>query len=126
MNIPEELYYTRTHEWARKENGNLRVGITDYAQQEITEVVHVELPSLGLKVKKGDAIAVVESVKAAFDIYAPASGEVIEINEALTDHPEWVNEDPYGRGYFLVMKMLDEAELKTLLDAEGYKEALKE
>lgn len=120
MHIPKDCYYTKTHEWAKREDGKVRVGVTDYAQQEITDVVYVELPEVGKRVKREEPIAVVESVKAAFDIYAPVSGVVTELNEELREKPELVNQDPYGKGFFFVLTLEDEGELEALLTPEAY------
>ena len=120
MNIPETLRYTKTHEWVRRDGGEITVGITDYAQTEITDVVHVELPRAGRKVEAGKPIAVVESVKAAFDIYAPVTGEVVRVNDALAAHPELVNQSPYDKGWFFVIKPADPSASDTLLSAADY------
>lgn len=121
--LPEELRYAATHEWARlEEDGTVTVGITDHAQDALGDVVFVELPELDLEVQAGAEAGVVESVKAASDIYAPVSGRVIAINEALEEAPETINEDPYGAGWFFKLQPSDTAELDELLDAEGYAE----
>ena len=120
-NIPAELRYATSHEWARLEaDGSVTVGISDHAQEALGDVVFVELPEVGKTVAAEEQLSVVESVKAASDIYAPVSGEVIAVNEALADAPEAVNSDPYGAWFFKI-KPADAAELDTLLDAEGYK-----
>ncbi len=124
MKVPEELRYRETHEWVRVEDGEALVGITDYAQGELGDVVYVELPEVGRAVSAGEAVAVIESVKTASDIYAPVSGEVVAVNEALADHPEKVNEDPYGEGWLFKVRLADPAELEALLDAEAYKRLL--
>ena len=124
MKVPEELRYRETHEWVRVEDGVAVVGITDYAQEELGDVVYVELPEIGRKVAAGEAVAVIESVKTASDIYAPVSGEIVAVNEALAEHPEKVNEDPYGEGWLFKIKPKDPAELEALLDAEAYKKLL--
>lgn len=122
-NIPAELRYAATHEWARlEEDGTVTVGITDHAQGALGDVVFVELPELDGLIQAGSEAGVVESVKAASDIYAPVSGTVIAINEALEDAPETINEDPYGSGWFFKLRPADVAELDELLDAEGYGE----
>ncbi|WP_151705010.1 glycine cleavage system protein GcvH [Nitrincola alkalilacustris] len=122
-NIPSELKYVASHEWIRDEgNGVVSIGVTDHAQDLLGDVVFVELPDVGDEVSAGDDCGVVESVKAASDIYAPLSGEVIEINEDLEDSPEMVNSDPYGDGWFFRLKLSDPAELDDLLDAEAYAE----
>ena len=125
MNIPKDLRYAKTHEWSKKEGKNIRIGITDHAQHEITDVVHVELPSKGKKVEKGQPVAVVESVKSAFDIYAPVSGIVVEINEKLNTNPELVNQSPYQNGHFVVIEASNISEFDTLLSPEDYEKTLK-
>ena len=126
MSTPTDLRYTASHEWVRVEaDGTLTIGITDHAQEALGDVVFLELPEAGRSVAKEEAIAVIESVKAASDIYAPVSGEVIAINEALTDSPEELNNDPYGAWIFKLQPS-DKAELDKLLDAAGYKAAIGE
>ncbi|MGD9660102.1 MAG: glycine cleavage system protein GcvH [Porticoccaceae bacterium] len=121
--VPKELKYLETHEWVRNEgDGIATIGITDHAQDSLGDVVFVELPEVGTVLAAGDESAVVESVKAASDIYAPVSGEVIAINGQLEDEPETVNGSPYGDGWFYKVKMSDPSELEGLLDAEGYQE----
>lgn len=118
--VPDELKYAKTHEWVkREENGHVRVGISDYAQEQLGDVVYVELPEIGRRVKAGEACAVVESVKAASDIYSPVSGEIVEINESLSDAPEAINQDSYAAWMFRV-KADDLSELDSLLDASAY------
>lgn len=124
MNIPQELRYAKTHEWAKKENGKIRAGITDYAQHEISDVVYVELPDVGRKVEAGKECAVVESVKAAFDIYAPVSGKIVAVNEKLKEQPELVNHDPYGEGFFFVIEATAADEFDTLMSADEYQKHL--
>jgi glycine cleavage system H protein len=119
-NIPTDLKYAKSHEWVRVAGGVATVGITDHAQQELTDVVFVELPEVGRKVKAGDACAVVESVKTASDIYSPVSGEITEINKAAVDNPGLVNTDPYGTGSFFKIKLANPAELDGLLSPEQY------
>jgi len=119
--IPEELRYSRTHEWVRQEeDGTVTVGITDHAQALLGDLVYVELPEVGRELEAGEACAVVESVKAASDVYAPVGGEVVEVNEELADAPERINEDPYGAGWLLRLRPSDPAELEGLLDAAAY------
>jgi glycine cleavage system H protein len=126
-NIPEDLKYTQSHEWVSKEaNGNARVGITDHAQEALGDLVFVELPAVGDEVDQGDSVSVVESVKAASDIYAPITGEVVAINEELEDDPALVNNDPYGDGWLYEVAPSDESELDGLLDAEAYQETLED
>lgn len=124
--IPEGLIYTKEHEWIKVEGNEITVGITDYAQNALTDVVWVELPELGVSVKSMDSFANVESVKSVSEIYAPVSGDVIEINEDLEDAPETVNTDPYGEGWICRMSMDNPGELDALLDAAGYKSLIEE
>jgi len=125
-NMPSELKYASSHEWARLEGDVVVVGITDHAQDALGDVVYVELPEVGDTINAGDEAGVVESVKAASDIYAPVTGEVIEINEDLEDAPETINGDPYNDGWFFKLKISDAAELDDLLDAEGYSASLED
>jgi len=126
-NIPSELKYATTHEWIRDEgNGIVTVGITEHAQDLLGDMVFVELPDVGDNVSTGDDICVAESVKAASDIYAPVTGEVVAVNEALEDSPELVNSDSFGEGWLFKIKFTDASELESLLDAEGYKNAIDE
>lgn len=121
--IPADLRYAASHEWARLEaDGSVTVGISDHAQEALGDVVFIELPDVGKTLAAGDQAGVVESVKAASDIYAPVGGEVIAVNEALADAPEQVNGEPYG-AWFFKLKPQDAAELDRLLDAEGYRAA---
>lgn len=117
-NIPEHLFYSNTHEWLRVEDGIGTIGITDHAQNELTEIVFVELPEVGRQLAANDACAVVESVKSASDIHAPAAGEVTEVNAALVDAPELANDNPYDDGWFFKIKLAGEPE--GLLDASQY------
>jgi len=120
---PSDLKYASTHEWARNEgDGTVTVGITDHAQDSLGDVVYVELPEVGTVVVAGDEAGVVESVKAASDIYAPVSGEVIAVNEALEDTPETVNDSPYEDGWFYKLKMSDPGELDNMMEADAYAE----
>ena len=127
MNIPDELCYTKEHEWARMEGDLCVIGITDYAQGELGDIVYVELPQPGTQVEIMGEFGVVESVKTASDLYSPIAGEIVEVNEGLTDNPELVNDCPYDEGWMLKIRPsnLDE-EWATLLDAAGYKEVLAE
>lgn len=118
--IPDNLKYNESHEWVKPEDDIATIGITDYAQSEIQDIVYVELPEVGTPLTHKTEFGVIESVKAAFDLYAPVSGEVIAVNESLLDAPEQVNESPYDDGWFLKIKMTDPNELDNLLDAEGY------
>ena len=122
--LPAELKYASSHEWARLEDGVITVGITDHAQIALGDVVYVELPDIGAELHAQDEAGVVESVKAASDIYSPMSGEVIAINEELEDAPELINKDPYGDGWFFKVKISDEAELENLLSADDYQSAI--
>jgi len=120
-NIPEELLYTDSHEWVRDEGDNtVSVGITDHAQELLGDLVFVELPEVGDSLEQGGEAGVVESVKAASDIYSPVSGEVIEVNEELADAPETINEQPYDGGWIYKVRLSDSAELDALLNAEAY------
>ena len=120
---PEELKYVETHEWVREDvDGTVLVGITDYAQGALGDVVYVELPEVDSEVEMGDEVAVVESVKAASDIYAPLSGTITEVNESLEGNPELVNTDPYRDGWFFRLKLRDVEELSSLMDSESYSE----
>ena len=114
--------YSDEHEWVRVENGNATIGITDYAQEQLGDVVFVELPDVGTTLAKGDQAAVVESVKAASEVYAAVSGEVLEVNEVLTDEPGKVNEDPQGAAWFIKMKLSDPSEVDALMDEAAYKD----
>jgi glycine cleavage system H protein len=120
MIIPDDLLYTESHEWIKREGDNIRVGITDHAQSELTDVVYVELPKLE-QVNAKEPIAVVESVKAASDIYAPVKGTVLEANKALEADPGLINREPYGQGWIFVLKIENPDDLKNLKDASAYK-----
>ena len=124
MNVPEELRYSSDHEWARLEDGRLRVGITDYAQDALGDIVFVQLPEPGAMVEAGASFSEVESTKSVSDVYAPVAGEVVEVNTALADQPERVNEDPYGQGWLCVIAPSDPAAFGTLLDAEAYRQLI--
>src|SRR5512139_1547939 len=119
-NVPSDLSYAKSHEWVRVTGEVATVGITDHAQHELTDVVFVELPEVGRKLKAGDSCAVVESVKTASDIYTPVSGEVTEVNKAVVDDPALVNSDPYGKGWFFQVKLSQRDELNKLLTAADY------
>jgi len=125
--IPDNLYYSKEHEWLRIEGDHVVMGITDYAQKSLHEIVFVELPEVGKKVRQMETVGTVESVKAVSEIYTPASGEVIEVNEELAESPELVNEDPYGEGWIAKLRPsnLDE-DLRNLMTPEGYERYLKE
>ncbi len=124
MNVPDDLLYTESHEWIRCESENVRVGITDHAQSELTDVVYVELPKVDRQANAKEAIAVVESVKAASDIYAPVKGTVVEVNKALEADPGLLNREPYGQGWIFVLKLDNAEDLKQLKDAEGYRKQI--
>ena len=120
--IPSNLRYSEEDEWARLESGRVTVGITDYAQSALGDIVFVELPEVGRSVEKGEPFGVIESVKAVSDLYAPISGEIVEVNTDLAERPEQVNEDCYGDGWMIAIAPSDEAEVEALLDASGYGE----
>jgi glycine cleavage system H protein len=124
MIIPDDLLYTESHEWIKREGENIRVGITDHAQSELTDVVYVELPKLERQVNAKEPMAVVESVKAASDIYAPVKGTVLETNKALEADPGLINREPYGQGWIFVLKLDNADDLKQLKDAAAYKEQI--
>jgi len=124
MTIPDDLLYTESHEWIKREGENIRVGITDHAQSELTDVVYVELPKLERQVTAKEPIAVVESVKAASDIYAPVKGTVVEANKALEADPGLINREPYGQGWIFVLKIDNADHLKSLKDATAYKQQI--
>lgn len=120
MNVPDDLRYTADHEWARQENGRVRIGITDYAQDALGDVVFVQLPDAGAAVVGGGPLSEIESTKSVSDVYAPVSGEVVEVNSELADAPERVNQDPYGAGWICVISPTDPAALDALMDAGAY------
>ena len=120
MNVPTDLRYAKTHEWIRVEGDSITVGITDHAQAELTDIVYAEPPKVGAEVKAGDTAAVVESVKAASDIYSPLSGTVTEVNSELSGNPALLNTDPFGQGWIYRMKASIPAEVETLLTPEAY------
>ena len=121
MNIPDDLRYSSDHEWARLEDGRVRMGVTDYAQDALGDVVFVQLPEPGTTVRCGETFSEVESTKSVSDVYAPVSGTVVEVNDLLTDAPERLNADPYGDGWICAIEPSDTSELDRLLDAEGYR-----
>lgn len=126
-NVPQDLKYTQTHEWISTEaDGTVRIGITDHAQEALGDLVFVELPSVGDELDQGDACAVVESVKAASDIYSPLTGKVVAVNEDLEDDPGMINNDPYGDGWLFELAPADETESDGLLDAATYEEGLED
>ncbi|ACZ42403.1 glycine cleavage system H protein [Thermobaculum terrenum ATCC BAA-798] len=124
--IPEDLKYTREHEWLRMEDDLAVVGITDYAQRELGDVVFVDLPAVGSTVQQGEIFGSIDSVKTASDLYSPISGEVVEINSALADDPALVNTDPYGKGWMIKVRPRDESELDNLLTPQEYREYVRE
>jgi glycine cleavage system H protein len=124
MIIPDDLLYTESHEWIKREGEKIRVGVTDHAQSELTDVVFVELPKLGRQVNAKEPIAVVESVKAASDIYAPVKGTVVEANNALEADPGLINREPYGQGWIFVLKIENPDDLKNLKDAAAYQKQI--
>lgn len=124
--IPDQLRYAASHEWIKVEDGIGTVGITDHAQQELSDVVYVDLPKIGAQATAGTTIAVIESVKAASDIYAPVSGEIVEMNSDLIKKPELVNQDPFGAAWLFRIKLSNPAELDALKDAAGYKALINE
>jgi glycine cleavage system H protein len=121
VNTPEDLRYTSDHEWVRREGDQVRIGITDYAQDALGDVVFVQVPTAGTKVTAGESFSEVESTKSVSDIYAPVTGEVVEVNDDLADAPERLNDDPYGEGWICVIAMSDASEFDTLLDAAAYR-----
>jgi len=125
--IPSELRFAESHEWVESlEDGLVRVGISDHAQEQLGDLVFVELPEEGSEITRGEACAVVESVKAASDVYAPVTGEITGVNQALDDAPETINNDPYGDGWLFTVKPSDESDLDELMDAEAYAEHISE
>ena len=121
MNVPDDLRYTSDHEWARVEEGRIRIGITDYAQDSLGDVVFVQLPEPGTTVEAGGAFGEVESTKSVSEVYAPLAGTVVEVNGELADAPQRLNEDPYGEGWICVLEPSDPAAFEGLLDAEAYR-----
>jgi len=124
MQVPDDLRYTDSHEWVRMEGDLCRVGITEFAQSQLADLTFVDLPEVDAEVGAGDEVAVVESVKAASDVYAPIAGVVTEVNESLSDSPEKINEDPFGEGWLFVIKPADVSELDGLMDAAAYREQI--
>jgi glycine cleavage system H protein len=120
MNIPDELRYSVEHEWVRTEGARVRVGITDYAQDALGDIVYVELPTVGTEVATGGKMAEVESTKSVSEIYAPVAGTVVAVNETLPDSPERINEDPYGEGWICELELADGSAVEALLDAAAY------
>jgi glycine cleavage system H protein len=126
MLIPEDCRYTKDHEWARLQGGKVRVGITDFAQQQLGDVVYIELPSKGDRVEGGKPFGVIESVKAVSDLISPVTGFVDEVNTDLLQHPEWVNQDPYGKGWMILILPDNPSQWEELLDARAYESLLSE
>ena len=124
MNVPEELRYSSDHEWVSRDGDVVRVGVTDYAQDALGDVVFVQVPTVGADVSAGDAFGEVESTKSVSDVYAPVSGTVVEVNEALADAPQTLNEDPYGEGWICSIRLSDPSQLDDLLDAEAYRKLI--
>jgi glycine cleavage system H protein len=126
MKFPEEFLYTESHEWVEEIGNDVKVGLTDYAQSQLKDIVYVELPEIGSEFKKGESMGVVESVKTVADLFSPITGRVLETNLTLKDHPQWVNEDPYGKGWIVKMEIQDKEELKGLLTCKAYQNSLPE
>jgi glycine cleavage system H protein len=126
MTFPDDLRYTREHEWARRKGALVVVGITEYAQEQLGDVVYLELPDVGDPVKKGDSFGVVESTKAVSELFAPISGKVVEVNDPLSDAPETVNDDPYEEGWMIAIEPADPKELEELMDAKAYQAFVEE
>jgi len=126
MNFPDDVRYTKDHEWVRAKGGQFVVGITDFAQDQLGDVVFVELPDVGDTVKKGESFGVVESTKAVSELFAPVSGKVVEVNDPLTDAPETINEDPYEEGWMIVVQPSDPKEAESLMDAAAYRAFVEE
>ena len=121
MNLPNDLLYSKEHEWVREEGSDLRIGITEFAQSELGDIVFVELPEVGDTIEVNEPFGSVESVKTVSELYAPVSGKVVEVNEALEDNPEFVNESPYDKAWMVIVEPSDDNEMDELLSAEGYK-----
>jgi len=126
MNIPSDLKYSREHEWIRVEGNLATIGITDYAQEELGDIVNVELPDEGDEIHKDEAFGAVESVKASSEVFSPVSGKIVEVNEPLLDAPEMINEDPYDEGWMVKVELTDSSELDELMDAAAYELYIKE
>lgn len=120
MNLPNDIKYTKEHEWTKIEGNVATIGVTDFAQSELGDIAWIEMPELGAETKKGEPFGTIEAVKTVEDLFAPLSGKIVEINEDLLDSPEWVNDDPYGKGWIAKIEFSDEAELSSLLSAEDY------
>lgn len=122
--VKDDLKYTKTHEWLKVKDNKATVGITDHAQAELTDIVYVELPSVGKAVKKGEELCVVESVKSVSEIYAPVSGKIVGVNKKLEDFPETINKSPYGDGWLVELEIKDKSEVDSLMDAKSYKKTI--
>ncbi|SFD95124.1 glycine cleavage system H protein [Lentibacillus persicus] len=125
MSLPKDLYYTEEHEWVKKEDGKVRIGITDFAQDELGDIVFVELPEVGDELEADEPFGSVESVKTVSELYAPINGTVVEVNEELEDSPEYVNESPYEKAWLVVVEPTNPSDVDQLLSAEQYEEAVK-
>ncbi|MEN2975066.1 MAG: glycine cleavage system protein GcvH [Candidatus Caldarchaeales archaeon] len=123
---PEGYYYTREHEWVKIEKNRARIGITDYAQKKLREIIFVELPNVGQKIKQGDTLATIESVKASADVYSPITGKVLEVNSRLIDSPELLNEDPYGNGWISILEITEEVSYEDFMDSDEYRKYLED
>lgn len=126
MNVPKELKYSEEHEWVKSEDGKIRIGITDFAQDELGDIVFVELPEVGDNISADEAFGSVESVKTVSELYAPISGKVVEVNENLEDSPEFVNESPYEKAWMVIIEPSNESELDKLMNAEEYGKMISE
>jgi len=122
--VRDDLKYTETHEWLKLKGDTAKVGITDHAQSELTDVVFVELPEVGKEIKKGEEICIIESVKSVSEIYAPVSGKIVNVNKKLEDEPEIINKNPYDEGWLVEIKVKDKSEVDKLLDAKSYKKMI--
>ena len=124
MRFPEDLLYSESHEWLRDEGGQATIGLTDYAQSQLKDIVYVDLPEVGSEFEKEESMRVVESVKTVADIFSPITGKVVETNHTLKDSPQFINEDPYGKGWIIKMEIKDKGELKKLLSSKAYQDFL--
>jgi len=124
MDFPDDLLYSESHEWLKDEGSQATIGLTDYAQSQLKDVVYVDLPEIGSEFKKGESIGVVESVKTVADVFSPITGKVVEANLSLKGSPQLVNEDPYGKGWIVRMEMKDKGELKGLVSSKAYQDSL--
>ena len=125
-NVPNDLKYTQTHEWLKVEGKKGRMGLTDYAQHQLSDIVFVEFPAVGRKAKKGEAVGVVESVKSVSDMCVPVGGTIVEVNKPLTDNLEAISKDPYGKGWYAIIEIADPKEINSLMDAAAYKKHIHE